>query len=87
MALPPGSSALVGLNSENIFAVLNKLGVPLAAEGQSCALGSMCVPCASNDCFPRNDFDRVRYVLRDPFQEEPVALFQFRYGVGWKASR
>jgi hypothetical protein len=48
LALAPGSVALVGLNSENIYAVLNNLGVPIAAEGQSCAVGTMCVPCTSN---------------------------------------
>ena len=48
-ALPPGSAALVGANGDNIFAVLNRLGVPLDA---SCALGRACVPCLDNTCFP-----------------------------------
>lgn len=86
MALPAGSIALVGLNSENIYPILNKLGVPIAASGQSCALGSVCVPCDSNKCFPANEFDRVWHLLRAPGRKEPVALFQFRYGAGWKAS-
>jgi hypothetical protein len=84
MELPTGSVALVGLNSENIYAILNKLGVPRAAEGQSCSRGSMCVPCDSNACFPP-EFDHVWYLLRDQARKEPVALFEFRYGAGWKA--
>jgi hypothetical protein len=83
LALPAGSVALVGLNSENIYAILNKLGVPFAADGNSCAVGSICVPCDSNKCFPPGDFDRVWYLLRDPNRVEPVALIQFRYGAGW----
>jgi len=81
--LPRGSVALVGLNSENVYAILNKLGVSLAQEGHSCAHGSMCVPCTNNSCFPREDFDRVWYLVRDPDRETPVAYFEFRYGAGW----
>jgi len=84
MELPSGSVALVGLNSENIYAILNRLGVPRAAEGQSCSQGSMCVPCDSNACFPP-EFDHVWYLLRNQARKEPVALFEFRYGAGWKA--
>ena|ERR1700704_3135560 len=84
--LPPGSIALAGLNSENIYAILNKLGVPVAMEGQSCAKGTLCVPCTSNSCFPRDDFDRVWHLLRDSSRKEPVALLEFRYGAGWRAS-
>jgi hypothetical protein len=84
MELPAGSVALVGLNSENIYAILNRLGVPRAAEGQPCSRGSMCVPCDSNACFPA-EFDHVWHLLRDQARKEPVALFEFRYGAGWKA--
>ena len=52
LKLPAGSVALVGLNSENIYAIINKLGVPVASSGSTCALGSMCVPCLSNECYP-----------------------------------
>jgi uncharacterized protein (DUF2141 family) len=34
LKLPPGSIALAALNSENIFAILNRLGIPVAPEGQ-----------------------------------------------------
>jgi phosphohistidine phosphatase SixA len=84
--LPRGSVALVALNSENVYAVLNKLGVPEAQQGQSCALGSMCVPCTNNTCFPRSDFDRIWYLVRDPGRIEPVAYFEFRYGAGWRST-
>jgi hypothetical protein len=84
--VPPGSKALVGLNSENIFAVLNKLGVPVAGEGKSCTKGSLCVRCTNNSCFPRDDFDRIWHLLRDPARNETVALFELRYGVGWRPS-
>src|SRR6202008_4400206 len=65
MKLPAGSVALVGLNSENIYGILNKLGVPVAKGGISCAPGSACVPCTSGDCFPRRDFDRIWYLVRN----------------------
>jgi hypothetical protein len=86
LKLPPGSVALVGLNSENIYAVLNKLGVPIASDGKPCSPGSMCVPCISNACFPRQDFDRIWYVLRETGRKEPIAFLQFRYGAGWKGT-
>jgi hypothetical protein len=47
--LPPGSAALVGVNGDNLFAILNRLGVPLDA---SCTLGGACVPCLDSTCFP-----------------------------------
>jgi len=79
-----GSVALVALNSENVYAILNKLGVPVAQNGQPCVHGSMCVPCTNNSCFPRQDFDRIWYLVRDPDRETPVAYFEFRYGAGWR---
>ena len=85
--LPRGSVALVALNSENIYAVLNRLGISEAQQGQSCAHGSMCVPCTNNSCFPRGDFDRVWYLVRDPGRAAPVAYFEFRYGAAGLAQR
>jgi len=82
--LPAGSIALVGLNSENIYAILNKLGVPVAAEGKPCAHGSMCVPCTNNSCFPRDEFDSIWYLVRDQVKHEPVTYAQFRYAAGWR---
>jgi hypothetical protein len=85
LQLPPGSVALVELNSENIFAILNRLGVPLAPDGQSCALGSMCVPCTDNSCYPRSEFDHLWHLVRDAGRAEPLALVELRYGAGWRA--
>ena len=85
LQLPPGSVALVALNSENIFAILNRLGVPLASDGQSCALGSMCVPCTDNSCYPRREFDHLWHLVRDAGRAEPLALVELRYGAGWQA--
>jgi hypothetical protein len=82
LALPAGSTAVVGLNSENIFAVLNRLGVPLAAAGQTCAIGERCVPCVNNTCFPPA-FDRLWYVAIRPGKAEPVVFVELRYGAGW----
>jgi hypothetical protein len=85
LSLPTGSAALVGLNSENIFAILNNLGVPLPKDGKTCAAGSMCVPCTNNECFPRNEYNNIWYVVRDPAKKEPVAFLRIRYAAGWKA--
>lgn len=85
LKLPPGSVALAALNSENIFAILNRLGVPIAPAGQSCAPGSMCVPCTDNSCYPKV-FDLLWHVVREPGRAEPLALVELRYGAGWRAS-
>jgi Histidine phosphatase superfamily (branch 1) len=84
LALPSGSIALVALNSENLFAVLNKLGVPIDPAGEECVLGSACVPCITGECFPRNDFDRVWLLIRDPRKNELSIFLEFRYGAGSK---
>jgi hypothetical protein len=86
LKLPPGSVALAALNSENIFAILNRLGVPVAPAGQSCALGSMCVPCTDNSCYPRSEFDHIWHLVRVSDRAEPVAFVELRYGAGWRAS-
>ena len=82
--LPPGSVALVALNSENIFAILNKLGVPAAPAGGTCAPGAMCVPCLDNTCYPRNDFDHLWQVVLPAGGGAPIAYTELRYGQGWK---
>jgi histidine phosphatase superfamily protein (branch 1) len=84
LKLPPGSVALVALNSENIFAILNKLGVPVAATGQSCGRGSMCVPCTDNSCYPRTEFDHLWHLVRVSERPEPVSFVELRYGEGWR---
>ena len=86
LKLPPGSVALVALNSENIFAILNRLGVSVAPSGQSCAPGSMCVPCTDNSCYPRSDFDHIWHLVRESGRATPIALVELRYGAGWRAA-
>ena len=85
LKLPPGSVALAALNSENIYAIMNRLGVPVAGPGKSCAPGSMCVPCLDNKCFPVA-FDRIWHLVIEPGRAVPLALVELRYGAGWQAS-
>ena len=87
LKLPAGSVALVGLNSENIYAILNKLGVPVASAGTTCEQGSMCVPCTSNECYPLKEFDHLWHVVRQPGRSEPLAYIELRYGSGWAGPR
>jgi hypothetical protein len=78
--LPPGSVALVALNSENIYAIFNRLGIP---EIKSCGAGEMCVPCIDNTCYPRKDFDHLWHVVLTP-GGKPLVFTDTRYGQGWK---
>lgn len=82
--LPPGSRALVALNSENIYAILNKLGVPAATGDGPCVPGQMCVPCLDNTCYPRNDFDHLWVIVKQPGDAKPLSFNTLRYGQGWK---
>ncbi|OXR40874.1 hypothetical protein B7C42_07009 [Nocardia cerradoensis] len=47
-ALPPGSVALVGGNTENIYRIMNALGIPVVP---GCGEGQRCVPCLDKTCF------------------------------------
>ena len=85
LKLPPGSVALAALNSENIFAILNRLGVPVAEPGRPCVTGRMCVPCLDNKCFPA-EYDLLWHVVLDPGRVTPHAFVELRYGVGWRPS-
>ena len=85
LKLPPGSVALAALNSENIYAILNRLGVPVAEPDKPCVPGRMCVPCLDNKCFPP-EFDRMWHVVLEPGRATPLAFVELRYGVGWRAS-
>jgi hypothetical protein len=86
LKLPRGSVALVSLNSENIFAIMNKLGVPVATTVQSCGLGTMCVPCLENACYPREEFDLMWHLVLEGGRPSPVAFVELRYGVGWRSA-
>jgi Histidine phosphatase superfamily (branch 1) len=75
--LPPGSTVLVGVNSDNVYAILNGLGVRVATSDQPCSLGSTCVPCLDNTCFPRDEFDNLWILIVD-FGQAPH-LVHLRY--------
>jgi hypothetical protein len=76
--LPAGSRALVGVNADNIFAVMSGLGVPVARAGASCSPGSTCVPCVSNACYPVREYDRFWILITA--DADPVQLIALRYG-------
>ena len=54
---------------DNIFAILNRLGVAL--RGPSCVLGDACVPCLDNSCFPPSEFDNLWILSSGGTGEEP----------------
>ena len=86
LKLPPGSVALASLNSENIFAILNRLGIAVATEGKSCTPGTMCVPCTDNSCYPRNEYDHLWHLVHEPGRAEPLAFIELRYAAGGRVS-
>ena len=77
--LPSGSVALVGANSGNVYAILNGLGVRVGTSDQPCTLGSTCVPCLDNTCFPREEFDNFWILIVDAVGQRPQ-LIHLRYG-------
>jgi hypothetical protein len=77
-ALPPGSTALVGVNSDNVFAILHGLGVPVASAERACTTGSTCVPCLTNQCFP-DRYDHLWMLILGPDGTSPK-LIELRYG-------
>lgn len=76
--LPIGSTALVGVNSDNVFAIMHNLGVQLGDSSNPCELGSNCVPCLRNTCFPA-EFDNL-WILRLNGQQGKTELTWLRYG-------
>ncbi|BBX93974.1 histidine phosphatase family protein [Mycolicibacterium boenickei] len=54
--LPAGSTALVGGNTENIYRIINKLGIPVV---QGCSPNGQCVPCPDKTCFTENDLNSI----------------------------
>ena len=77
-ALPAGSTALVGVNSDNIYAILHGLGVPTATPASPCSKGSTCVPCLTRACFPGGE-DQLWILIIDPAVSLPM-LIELRYG-------
>jgi hypothetical protein len=84
LRVPPGSVVLIAANSDNIYGILNRLGVPVDPK---CAAGSMCVPCLTNACFPGADFDRLWYLVVEAGHAKPIAMIETRYGVGWSPAK
>jgi hypothetical protein len=84
LSLPAGSVAIAALNSENIYAILNRLGVP---EVKGCAPGAGCVPCTDNTCYPRDEFNHLWHVVIEPGKPKPLSFVELRYGEGWSAAR
>jgi hypothetical protein len=78
-ALPNGSRALVGVNADNIYPLLNGLGVPVATAEQPCTLGATCVPCLANTCFPGGD-DQLWILVLGTRSSAPT-LMELRYGI------
>ena len=83
LGLPSGSVVLIAGNSDNIYGILNRLGVPVDPK---CVAGMMCVPCVSNACF-KADFDRLWYLVIERGRAKPVVMIQTRYGVGWSPTK
>ena len=77
-AVPEGSRVLVGVNSDNIYALLHGLGARLASTDQPCTPGSACVPCLTNACFPGGE-DQLWILVITPGSSRP-ALIELRYG-------
>jgi hypothetical protein len=77
-ALPPGSRALVGANSDNVYAILNGLGVPPGTPKQPCISGGNCVPCLTNACAPPR-YDQLWLLMLRRAAPQPI-LIELRYG-------
>jgi len=76
--LPAGSRALVGANSDNVYAILNGLGVPTGTPEQPCVSGGNCVPCLTNACAsPR--YDQLWLLILRQASTHPF-LIELRYG-------
>ena len=76
--LPAGSQALVGVNSDNVYAILNGLGVPEGTAERPCLTGRTCVPCLTNACAsPR--YDQLWLLILGRGTQGPI-LIELRYG-------
>ncbi len=81
LSLPPGSVAIAALNSENIYAILNRLGIPVANPGESCKPATWCVPCLDNSCYPGKEFDHLWHIVLDKKSGRPIAFTELHYGI------
>jgi phosphohistidine phosphatase SixA len=81
LKLPSGSVVIVALNSENIYAILNRLGIPTPKAGESCVVGTWCVPCLDNTCYPAKEFDHLWHIVLDQKRGKPISFTELRYGI------
>ena len=79
--VPQGGRVLVGVDSDNIYAILHGLGVPSATAENSCMGGATCVPCLTNACFPGGEDQLWILVLTaDTTGAKRPTLIELRYG-------
>jgi hypothetical protein len=76
--VPQGSRVLVGVNSDNIYALLHGLGVALGTAENPCMKGATCVPCLTRGCFPPGD---PFWILVIDGDSRRPTLIELRYGV------
>lgn len=65
--LKKGSNVLYAGNSENIYAILSNLGIPVL---QGCKADGMCVPCADKTCFDMSDTKALWHLTIRPHRPE-----------------
>lgn len=78
LGVPQGSRILVGVNSDNIYAILHGLGVRSATAENPCMRGATCVPCLTNACFPGGE-DQLWILVVAGGTKRPT-LIELRYG-------
>jgi hypothetical protein len=76
--VPRGSRVLVGVNSDNVYALLHGLGVRVATAESPCVRGATCVPCLTNACFPGGE-DQL-WILVVAAEPTRPTLIELRYG-------
>jgi hypothetical protein len=80
-AVPAGSIVLVGVNRENVFGVIHRLGVPIGTSERPCQLGDSCVPCLTVSCSPEGSFDLDNmWILRIDRNSNSTELTWLTYG-------
>lgn len=75
-ALPRGSTAVVGTDSDSLFAIMAGLGVGVRNH---CGDYDSCVPCGHAACFPESEYDNLWMVIPDPDTGSAVSS-RIRYG-------
>lgn len=68
----------MGVNSDNVYAILNGLGVPEATTERPCLSGHTSVPCLTNACASTR-YDQLWLLIVGPKTPVPT-LIELRYG-------